>query len=218
MIDPTIWEDENFGTLSSDAKLMFIGLFSNADDEGRIRANPAYLKSTIFIYNDMDLGQITTIRSEVLSRINNVKYYIVDGKEYIQLTKWHDYQKQHKDRIQSSTLPRYKKDVADNVGQMTDNVGVDKVRLVKVKLDKVSVTPATKITDQDLQEISDKYKIPLNVVQLAKEEMFNWLSAKGKRYKDYKAGLRNWVLRDAKKIMEGRANAKSRVSIDVTKL
>jgi hypothetical protein len=98
------------------------------------------------------------------------------------------------------------------------NARIEENRIDKNRLDKSISIPTPQITEQDLQDISSKYKIPLNIVELAKEEMFNWLSAKGKTYKDYKAGLRNWVLRDAKKLMEGRVNEKSRVSIDVTKL
>ena len=74
---------------------------------------------------------------------------------------------------------------------------------------------------EDFIYISDKYKVPLSMVKLAKEEMDNWLEAKGRNYKGfngYKAGLRNWVLRDAKKQIEGRQNARSRVSIDITKI
>jgi phage replication O-like protein O len=74
------------------------------------------------------------------------------------------------------------------------------------------------LTEQDLQDISDKYKIPIALVKLAKEEMDNWLAAKGKKYIDYKAGLRNWVLRNAKQSIEGRQNGRSRVSIDITKI
>ena len=74
------------------------------------------------------------------------------------------------------------------------------------------------INEEDLQEISDKYKVPISLVKLAKEEMDNWLQAKGKKYTDYKAGLRNWVLRDAKRQIEGRQNVKSRVSIDIEKI
>ena len=52
MIDPNIWQSEDFGKLSLLAKIVFIGLFSNADDEGRGRANPVYLKSTLFPYEE----------------------------------------------------------------------------------------------------------------------------------------------------------------------
>ena len=48
MIDPNIWQSEDFSRLSTLGKLVFIGLFSLADDEGRGRCNPVYLKSTLF--------------------------------------------------------------------------------------------------------------------------------------------------------------------------
>ena len=51
MIDPGIWQSEDFSKLSTLAKLVFIGLFSNADDEGRGRAKAAYIKSTLFPYD-----------------------------------------------------------------------------------------------------------------------------------------------------------------------
>ena len=47
MIDPNIWQSEDFSKLSTLGKLVFIGLFSLADDEGRGRCNPVYLKSTL---------------------------------------------------------------------------------------------------------------------------------------------------------------------------
>ena len=81
MIDPSIWQDEEFGSLSANAKVLFIGLFSNADDEGRIRANNAYIKSTVFMYDNLSLNQIRTIRDEVSEKMTTVKLYQVNGKE-----------------------------------------------------------------------------------------------------------------------------------------
>ena len=105
-----------------------------------------------------------------------------------------------------------------NVTQSNDsNARIDKIRIDKNRLDNIH-TPKKDLTEDELQEISDKYKIPIALVKLAKEEMDNWLEAKGKKYSNYKAGLRNWVLRNAKQQIEGRQNGKSRVSIDVTKI
>ena len=119
MIDPTIWQDEEFGKLSPKARLLFIGLFSNADDEGRIRANSAYVKSTIFMYDTMSLSKAASLINEIASTMSGVKYYEVDGNQYIQLIKWEEYQKQHKDRIQASTLPPYQKYVSDHPTAIT---------------------------------------------------------------------------------------------------
>lgn len=156
MIDPMIWQDEEFGSLTSGAKILFIGLFSNADDEGRIRANPAYLKSSIFMYDDITPAIVKTKRDEVVEKMSSVVFYEIDGKEYIQLKNWNEFQKQHKDRITPSTLPPYIEDVTDNVGQVTDNVGVDKVRLVKVSLDQVSILAKKSQVSQDNPKLHER--------------------------------------------------------------
>ena len=40
MIDPNFWTDEKLGECSIQERLLFMGLISNADDEGYGRANP----------------------------------------------------------------------------------------------------------------------------------------------------------------------------------
>jgi hypothetical protein len=52
MIDPNIWMSQDFSRLSTLSKLVFIGLFSQADDEGRGRANSQYVRSALFPYDD----------------------------------------------------------------------------------------------------------------------------------------------------------------------
>jgi len=58
------------------------------------------------------------------------------------------------------------------------------------------------IKETDLMEISERYRIPLSFVKLQLEKMTNWLEAKGKKYKNYKRGLMNWVLSEAQKKIE----------------
>ena len=53
-----------------------------------------------------------------------------------------------------------------------------------------------------MEEISNKYHVPLSFVQSKFDDMSNWLMAKGKSYRNYKAALMNWVKTDALKIME----------------
>ncbi len=53
------------------------------------------------------------------------------------------------------------------------------------------------LTENDLLEIAEKYKVPLSFVKLQLEKMINWVEAKGKRYKNYKRALMNWVIRGA---------------------
>jgi transcriptional antiterminator len=53
------------------------------------------------------------------------------------------------------------------------------------------------IQELDFEEIANDYKVPVSFVLSKLDDMQNWLEAKGKRYKNYKSALRNWVKKDA---------------------
>lgn len=91
MIHASIWQDEDIAGLTDRQQLLFIGLFSNADDQGRLKGHPMLIKSLVFPYRDIssedmlaDLGAITAAAA--------VLQYQIDGKAYIQLTQWWEYQ------------------------------------------------------------------------------------------------------------------------------
>lgn len=113
MINPTIWDDPNFVSMTNTAKLLFIGLFSNADDEGRIRGNPAYLKKTIFGYDNTSVKQVEKLRNEVVDKMKNVMLYENKEEEFIALLEWGTHQKLRGDRIQPSDLPAPPKEISN---------------------------------------------------------------------------------------------------------
>ncbi len=105
MVDPNIWQSEDFGKLSNLAKIVFIGLFSLADDEGRGRANPMYLKSNLFPYNeDMRSADIEKALLEISSNMS-VVFYSCDGSSYYSLLSWYTFQKIEKPT--NSKLPAF---------------------------------------------------------------------------------------------------------------
>lgn len=53
-----------------------------------------------------------------------------------------------------------------------------------------------------MNEIAKKYQVPLHFVESKFDDMQNWMAAKGKVYKNYKAALMNWVKSDALKIVQ----------------
>lgn len=67
-----------------------------------------------------------------------------------------------------------------------------------------------KIQESDLIEISEKYKVSLGFVKLKLEVLRNYCESKGRRYKNYKSALRNFVLGDIQKNIERRSNDKYR--------
>jgi hypothetical protein len=102
-LKPECWADEEFEGLSRDARLLFVGLVTQADDEGRQKAHPALLKGAIYPY-DLDLGldEIEAWLGE-LQRARLVLRYEVEGRAFLHLRGWH--KNQRIDRPQESKLP-----------------------------------------------------------------------------------------------------------------
>ena len=50
-IKPEFWKDERLSTLSRDARLLYIALWCESDDEGRLRGNQSYLHGALFPYD-----------------------------------------------------------------------------------------------------------------------------------------------------------------------
>jgi microsomal dipeptidase-like Zn-dependent dipeptidase len=93
MIDPCIWQSEDFSKLSILAKVVWIGLFSNADDEGRGRAKASYVKSMIFPYDEDEkaIKKVDKTLDEI-AQIMSIIFYIEDGNELYQLRNWGKFQ------------------------------------------------------------------------------------------------------------------------------
>lgn len=92
MIDPAIWDDPDVNSLPPLAMILFIGLFSNADDLGNIQADPRYLRKKLFGYRDVTIEQVRQWRAACL-QLRSVTLYQVNGAEYIHLENWTTYQK-----------------------------------------------------------------------------------------------------------------------------
>ena len=82
MIDPGIWTSEQVNNLSRDARLLFIGLISNADDEGRLKGSPRYLKAIVFPYDNIEPDQVGLWLTEVTAQKLALEYN-VNGDQYL---------------------------------------------------------------------------------------------------------------------------------------
>jgi hypothetical protein len=91
MIDPGIWGSEDFNHLSLTERLLWIGLFSNADDYGKGRAAPAFLRSTIFPYDDIGLPAIEKALKKLASTMK-IELYSIGEARYYRLIAWKKWQ------------------------------------------------------------------------------------------------------------------------------
>ncbi len=92
MIHASIWQDEDIAGLTDRQQLLFIGLFSNADDQGRLKGHPMLIKSLVFPYRDISAEDIQD-DLEAIVAVASILRYDVDGKQYLQFEKWWTFQR-----------------------------------------------------------------------------------------------------------------------------
>lgn len=143
MIDPDFWTDEALGTLPVHGRLLFMGLISNADDEGRLRGNPALVRSSVFPYDDFTSNDVAELLNG-LESAGLIRQYEVDGQSYIDIPNFLKHQTINKPT--PSKLPPYKEGktttepLPDNDGSPTV-VLPPKLREEKLREEKLSLAP-----------------------------------------------------------------------------
>jgi hypothetical protein len=101
-LKPEIWEDEAVGGLGPWERLLFVGLITMADDEGRLRALPSAIAGHVFPYDDLPPSKIIRLL-EAVNATGLVCRYAHGGTDYVQIKGWCDHQKIN--RPTQSTLP-----------------------------------------------------------------------------------------------------------------
>jgi len=91
-IKPEFWEDEKLAKLPVHARLLFIGTWNFADDNGALLANPVLMKSHIFPYEDIGISTISEwidmlVENGMLIRTT------YNGKDYLVIRKFLIHQK-----------------------------------------------------------------------------------------------------------------------------
>ena len=97
MVDPFFYTDPKVGKISRDERSLIVGCVCQADDEGRLQGDPAFLKSQIFKYDkDLDDTAVQELRDSCLAKMQpwpkNHPYrmllYINSDEEYIFFPNW----------------------------------------------------------------------------------------------------------------------------------
>jgi hypothetical protein len=91
MIDDSIWANERFAEMPMGARLLQLGIINHADDQGRMKANPTYLRAQVFPYDDVAPQQV---QQWLILMVENdtIILYEAEGRQYLQLVNWWKYQ------------------------------------------------------------------------------------------------------------------------------
>lgn len=201
MIDPNIWQSEDFSKLSTLGKLVFIGMFSLADDEGKGRCNPVYLKSTLFPYEeDIRSADIDKTLSEIGSNMS-VILYSCDGSSYYWLYNWDNWQKI--DKPSASKIPDFDEKTMERI-KFDDNSSNTSRKLVecstpnknKNRNKNMNRKEEEKFIVPGLDEIKKYVKeknLKVDAIQFFNYfSEGNWVDSKGNKVLNWKQKILTW--------------------------
>jgi hypothetical protein len=103
-IKPEFWQSESVGRLSRDARLLFIALWSFADDSGRGRGAFPAISGQLFPFDEGALKSLPVWFAE-LEAEGMVRRYQIDGTWFFDIPKWLQHQKIEK--ASKSRLPPF---------------------------------------------------------------------------------------------------------------
>jgi len=92
-IKPGFFQNEYLAELPLEARLLFIGLWTLADRDGRLEDRPKRIKGAIFPYEEIDVDKALLLLAESPERF--IVRYEVDGKRYIQIVNFGKHQHPH---------------------------------------------------------------------------------------------------------------------------
>lgn len=205
IVYPQMWLDEKFAQCNVATKLLFCYLINNP----QLGLSP-YLHITdrqIMFDTGLNTNQLVTGKEE-LSKLGWV-YFTENWCFHNHKAAYIDYD--GRDRVLESkeqeiaNVPNKVKEVFKGLLTGYQPVLNHKSEIINNKEGGVGETKdfgsLKSITQEVLQELASEKHISVKDAQLIFIQMRDWLESKGKTYKDYKAGLRNWI---NKKIEDGK--------------
>lgn len=192
MIDPEFWLDEELAQLTPSARLLFIGLWSIADDNYATFPNrPDWVKAQIFPYN-------STSTRELLDELSNsgkiIPFKADDGKDYYFIKNFFKYQ-----RVDRPSAPKYPQ--FDEKSRALDEPSTsprpeEKLSKVKLREEKEQISYLTNIPETDLLALTGRFSCTTSQVLEKADDLLNYCKSKGKVYRDYNALLVNALKKD----------------------
>lgn len=90
-IKPDTWGSSDIAPLSRDARLLFIGLISMADDDGRFLAAINAINGYVFPNDDLPPAKVRKWLAEIAG-VQSIHLYTCDGIAYGVIPNWHKHQ------------------------------------------------------------------------------------------------------------------------------
>jgi hypothetical protein len=103
-IKPGFFQNEILADMPPLVRLLFAGLWTIADRDGRLEDRARRIKVALMPYDELDIDQSLDMLAAGPDPF--IIRYEVDGARYIQITKWHEHQKPHHMEL-ASQIPAF---------------------------------------------------------------------------------------------------------------
>lgn len=179
MIDPNFWASPDVAKLTHFQRLILIGLFSNADDEGKGFADPHYVKSCLFPYESAK-GLPIKASLRCIEEIISIIFYEVNGGQYYKFLHWDKWQRV--DKPQYSKIPNPPNSKNDSNNDSKNDSGLKEV---EVKGRERKLKEVKKKNPFSLSQIQSQNQLNQKPDPLAVDRLGNLLKPEIDRLKEY---------------------------------
>jgi hypothetical protein len=192
IIDREIFSHEILGELSLACRYLYHGIVVHADDEGRLKGSPKYLKAKIFPYDDIAEKDIKNMVDQLATN-GFLKSYQVGTNTFLEHPHWGKWQPIRKDRFKPSDCPS-SVDGQPLVNQKA-TTGIPLPNLTKPNLTKPNQSKDVRFERPSADEVT-AYAKEISF-DLDGQKFCDFYTSKGwlvgkSPMKDWKAAIRTW--------------------------
>lgn len=217
-IKPGFFLNDRLAEIDPLGRLLFAGLWTIADREGRLEDRPKKIKACVLPYDNCDIDQLL---NQLANRDFIIRYQ-AEGNQYIAITSWHKHQNPHM-KESASEIPEpcehhtstvleqdlHRTSPADslNLIPLTLNLIPDSLNDdVKEKNPKIKYADSVSMTEEEHAKLINQLGESKTTDMI--DRLNNYKLSKGKKYKSDYHTILNWVRKDE----GGKSNAINRGS------
>jgi hypothetical protein len=142
MLYSKIWSSNQVTELKPIEVMLYIGMISLGDDEGKLKGNPRYLRSQIFPYWSVSPEKTQKMIDRIVE-VGLIELYSDENGIYIAHPNWYKYQKLRRDRANISEFPDFLSDKCQiDDGHVSAEDKVIEEKLNEDNINKVKPTSA----------------------------------------------------------------------------
>lgn len=194
-------KSEKLAASSAEAERLYWRLATHCDDAGRAEDDPRLFAAYLFPLNDEITGPVVSGWLAELDRTGLIVRYEVDGRRFLAVTKWDEYQKPNRPTPSKFPAPPMSihgaltEDSLTAHGALTTGVEGSGEGKGEGEARKRAITPTQSFAISDRFRAWAKENTPGIDLDRERGAWIDWAQANGKSFKDLDAGFRTWCRR-----------------------